>query len=501
MEIAFGLMVIAEELKMTTSTELVPMILPTVMIPFTLVSVGLSIFATFIAGLFGIQLKLEGPRKLLEVLLKPKVLLTALVLNVLILGGIQGWKWWINYPKLIRTIEAQSDERAIPSSTLYEDVPTVITNFSSSNSSTSSLKISQKWRIDTGKGSFRGAVVSSNRIFTGNDLGIVSELDLSSGKLIRTFYTGTPATTEITIWKNFMYLGEGVHDTHHARIYQFDLTTGAYKKSYQTLGHTEAQPVMGSFEGRDILFSAAGEDGFHAIDPMTMKEIWKVNLGHSDSGALVHNGVVFVGTGREKGNDRKNKSYAAALDFKTGELLWKRELSASSWMRPVIVGENVCYISGEIYFVSERGHITCMNKETGAHTIAHNTVSPIASTPKVLDNSILYVSIRGVICRFDLEEKTDLWCFDTKGRGYSLAGASYDPKRNVVLYPSKKNGLYVLDPSTGELLNQWTPSKDEGEWKSTYADVAVAGDYWIISDNYGSVRAINATDPSQALKN
>ena len=92
MEIAFGLMVIAEELKMTTSTELVPMILPTVMIPFTLVSVGLSIFATFIAGLFGIQLKLEGPRKLLEVLLKPKVLLTALALNVLILGGM----WQVN---------------------------------------------------------------------------------------------------------------------------------------------------------------------------------------------------------------------------------------------------------------------------------------------------------------------------------------------------------------------------------------------------------------------
>ncbi len=486
---------------MTTSTELVPMILPTVMIPFTLVSVGLSIFATFIAGLFGIQLKLEGPRKLLEVLLKPKVLITALLLNVLILGGIQGWKWWINYPRLIRTIEAESDKRAIPSSITYKNVPTVRTNFSSNGSSTvNPLEISQKWRIDTGRGSFRAAVVTSERVFTGNDSGVVSELDLYTGRLIRDFYIGTPASTEITIWKNFMYLGEGVHDTHHARIYRFNLEGGQFEGSYQTLGHTEAQPVMGSFKGEDTLFSAAGVDGLHAINPETMKVKWKVNLGHSDAGVLVRDGVVFIGTGREKGSDRKNKSYAAAIDFQNGKILWKRELAASSWMRPVIIGENVCYISGEIYFVSERGHITCMNKETGAYTIAHNTSSPIASTPKVLDNSILHASISGVVCRFDLEAKKDLWCFDSKGSGYSLAGASYDKNHNVVLYPSKKKGLYILDPSNGKLLKHWTPTKEEGEWKSTYADVSVAGDYWIISDNYGSVRALNAINSSQALK-
>ncbi len=72
---------------MTTPNELVPMILPTVMIPLTLVSVGFSVVATFIAGLFGIQLKLEGPKKLLEVLLKPKVLATAFALMLLFLEG------------------------------------------------------------------------------------------------------------------------------------------------------------------------------------------------------------------------------------------------------------------------------------------------------------------------------------------------------------------------------------------------------------------------------
>ena len=70
------------------TTELVPMIIPTVMIPLTLVSVGISVVASFIAGLFGIKLKMEGPKKLLEVLLKPKVLATAFMLNAIIMGGI-----------------------------------------------------------------------------------------------------------------------------------------------------------------------------------------------------------------------------------------------------------------------------------------------------------------------------------------------------------------------------------------------------------------------------
>ena len=82
---------------MTTTNELVPMILPTVMIPLTLVSVGISVVATFIAALFGIELKMEGPKKLLEVLLKPKILVSALALNSLIFGGMYCWKWWSNF--------------------------------------------------------------------------------------------------------------------------------------------------------------------------------------------------------------------------------------------------------------------------------------------------------------------------------------------------------------------------------------------------------------------
>jgi hypothetical protein len=74
----------------------------------------------------------------------------------------------------------------------------------------------------------------------------------------------------------------------------------------------------------------------------------------------------------------------------------------------------------------------------------------------------------------------------------SMAGVSYDPRGNVLLYPSMTEGLFVLNPINGEVLNQWKPSTEQGEWKNTYADVAVFGDYWILSDDDGSVRGLRA---------
>jgi outer membrane protein assembly factor BamB len=476
---------------MTTPNELVPMILPTVMIPLTLVSVGISVVASFIAGLFGIQLQMEGPKKLLEVLLKPKVLASALLLNAIVLGGLWSWKWWKNYPKLISTIEKQTEKNAQTSNHHYEDHPTVLTLFTSMKSEAQvPQQLEQVWRLQTGAGSFRAAAISSGRVFTGNDNGIVSEVDLRTGKVIRTFYIGTAVSAEITLWQNSLYLGEGVHDTHHARVYRFDLKTGKLLGSYQTLGHTEGQAVIGQSGDKHLLFVVAGTDGLHAVDPLTMEGKWKVNLGHMDAGILVHEGTVYIGTGREKDDDKKNKCFAAALNFDTGKIIWKHELPASSWMRPVVAGENICYISGEIYFPTERGHIACFDRKSGEHTLALNTPDPLAGTPKVLDQSILYTSIHGLVCRFDLKAQRNQWCFNAQMKDFSLAGASYDPRVHVVLYPSITNGLYVLDPDSGKVLMHWKPEKAQGEWKKTYADVTVGGDYWIVADDDGSVRGL-----------
>jgi len=275
-----------------------------------------------------------------------------------------------------------------------------------------------------------------------------------------------------------------VHDTHHARVYRFDLRTGHYQGSYQTLGHTEAQSVVGHFDDEHTLFVVGGLDSLHAIDPVSMELKWKVDVGHTDGAVLVDQGTVFIGSGREKHDDKKYKSYATALEFKTGKILWQRELAASSWMRPVRVKENICFVSGEVYFPTERGHITCFDRTSGDHTIAMNAPDPIVSTTKVIDNTIIYATLHGSVCRFDLDQRRNLWCSNTESNGAkSMAGASYDPKRHLVIYPSAKNGLFVFDPNDGKVLMHWKPSPEQGEWKITLGDVTVSDDLWIVTDD------------------
>jgi len=481
-------------LKMTTPDQLVPMIIPTVMIPLTIVSVAISVVASFIAGLFGIQLKLEGPRKLLELLLKPKILVTAFVLNILILGGFHGIKWWKNYPKLLSTIEREMNSRTKVSGHKYTNVETNQSHFYTRSESVSLISdVEQKWKIETGAGAFRSAIVSNGRVFSGNKLGVISELDIQTGELLRTFYTGTMVSPRITIWNNYLYVGEGTHDTHHARVYRFNLKSGKLEGHYQTLGHTEGQAIIATYASENTLFVVSGSDGLHAVDPVTMKPKWHYNSGHMDAAVVADsNGLVYLGTGREKGDDSKNKTYAAAIDFKTGEEKWKIELPASSWMRPVIVKEDVCYITGEIYFPSKRGHIVCLNKLTGEHTAGIHTTEPLVSTPKALDGSILYTSMKGKVCRFDISARRNMWCFNSKIEGTSFAGAAFDERTNSVVYPSINKGLFVLNANNGKVIFHWNPKDDEGEWKDTYADVTIKDGLWLVSDYSGNIRALKA---------
>jgi len=472
--------------------ELVPMIIPTVMIPLTLVSVGISVVASFIAALFGIELKLEGPKKLLEVLLKPKVLATAFLFNAIILSGVYAWKWWMNYPKLISTIEREMEIRARPSEIVYSNKASAQPVFKSLSSSKKIHQgIDQLWHLDMKAGAFRAPTIVNGRAFSGNKDGIISEIDLASGEVIRTFFTGTMSSPEVTIWNNSLYVGEGVHDTHHARVYRFDLKSGKLQGSYQTLGHTEGQAIVGSYQGEDTLFVVGGFDGLHAVDPLSMKLKWKVNPGHMDAAVVLDDGGrVFFGTGREKHDEAKYKSYAVSVDFKTGQILWKQELPASSWMRPVVINQDVCFVTGEVYFPSEKGHLACFDRMSGEHSAGLHTSLPLVGMPKALDNDILYTSLKGHVCRFDVSSRRNRWCFNAKMKDSSFAGASYYAPSHVVLYPSVNDGLYILDADTGEMLMNWKANKSEGEWLRTVADVAVEGDLWIVSDYEGTLRAL-----------
>ncbi|MEN9827065.1 MAG: hypothetical protein RI953_2810 [Pseudomonadota bacterium] len=463
------------------------LIIPTVMIPLTAITVALSMLASFIAGLFGIQLRTEGPRRLLEVLLKPRVLLGALLLNGLILAGVHGYTYIKYYPRFLWTIEKEQAPQAKPSSQQYGRHHSVRGEFNSSTRTASQIDVTKAnlvWSKSLPKGAFRAPLLAGGSVFVGSMDGKVYELDAATGKDLRSFYVGTPVTPELTIDDGILYVGEGVHETHSARIYAFDLATGLLKATYQTKGHTEGQPVVGEHAGEKLLFAVAGLDGVHAIVPSTMTAKWTANDGHIDASVRVFGGRVFSGTGREKGDSEKNRSYAVAYDFSSGNKIWKMELPASSWMTPVIWRDQVCYIYGEIYFESGLGGVQCFRQDNGLPTRSYNLAAPQTSLPLLIDDSLVTTDNKGTVCSIDLNSYGPQWCHKINyKKGLNYVSPVYSAERDALIYGSMNDGLYFLDRKTGSVLMR----RELPEMKTIYAPVGIEGMNFVVTDIKGLI--------------
>ncbi len=469
------------------------LIVPTVLIPLTLVSVGISVIATFIAGLFGITLKTEGPKRLLELLLKPKIIFSALLLNTLFLGGWWGYQYIQNMPAFIFTINQKNAHLAKkPSKLVYSDRPEKKNYASYVNKKPSKLNLKLIQTTKVPGGVFRWGVLGKKTLFFGTSEGKTYEVSQSDLSIIREIFVGTFVSPSPIIWNNLLIHGEGLHDTHHARIYAFDLTTGQLSQTFRTKGHTEGTPVIADLNGDAYLVFPAGSDGLYAVNPQNMELRWHNNDGHTDSEVRIDERSVFVGTGRDKGDSSKYRSYALSYDLVTGKTNWKRELPASSWMKPAIINENVCFIYGEVYFKSDFGGIDCFHKKTGRPTQTYRSMSPIVSIPLSVGDDLFYANNAGEVCRIDTKQKQLRWCADTKGDGKnSFASVAYDPFRNLLIYPSRNKGLFVFSPKSGELIKHWKPSEKEEKWHTTYAGVMVTENFWFLADMKGHIRKLD----------
>ena len=470
------------------------LIIPTVMIPLTAITVALSMLASFIAGLFGLSLKTEGPRRLLEVLLKPKVLLSALILNLLVIGGMAAYNHIKNRPVMLWRIERTARLEGQPSERIYGNYSAVQSEFvkpSAASAVNSKPQIQFGWSLKLPKGAFRAPVFSGGSAFVGTFDGHVYELDVNTGEQLRRFFVGTPVTPEIMIDDGILYVGEGVHDTHSARIYAFDLATGQLKNSYSTRGHTEGQPVMASHRGEKTMFVVAGSDGIHAVNPKDMSLKWKVNDGHIDASVRVAGGRVFAGTGREKGDTEKNRSFAVAYDFSSGERLWKMELPASSWMSAILWNEQVCFVYGEIYFDSDLGGIACFRQDNGLPTQTYNIGVPQTTMPLVVNDVLYSTDKNGSVCAIDLNQKETKWCQKVgQAKSINYASPVYSQTRNALVYATMNDGLCLIDIDSGEVLVNARfedLSPELSGFKSVYAPVAVFEESFLVADAKGNV--------------
>lgn len=459
-------------------------IIPTVLIPLTMISVGISIVASFIAALFGVELKTEGPKRLLEVLLKPKVIFTAVIFNLAVYGASKLYMYEAARPTPIFIMKWF--EKPVPSEKVYED--RYSNPYTIVLKKTEPLKFSppkKVWSAKLKKGGFRPPTLSGGSIFAASFDSHVYELNAQTGEQIRKFKLGAPASIETSIKDGLLYIGEGVHETHHARIYQFSLKSGELVKTFETLGHIEAQAEIGSYKGQEYLITSSGKGGIYALKLPSLELKWNTNVGHCDAPPLLSDGVVYTSTGREKHNPDLFRSYAAAVSLEDGNVIWKKELPVSSWYQPILHDDEVCFVLGEVYFNMDYGGVTCFNKDTGTATKTMRMDGPVVSAPLVAKDFIFIASSYGEVCKWSLSTAKRQWCksFQSKKRGFSYTNLMYDFNKNWLVYPYKDK-VYILSPETGEELAIWQP---EEKVLPTYSTIVLEGEDWILYSKRGLI--------------
>jgi len=510
----FELTEIVAALQSQETPQAIEAIVPTVVLPFVLISAMIGSLITAIAGWFGYRVHVEGPKHLLQILLRPRVLVGAIVLNLLIVGGVYTYRWASEHARPLVWIQFQN--RSVPPADVnwrYENNSVVQSRLSPQQKQSpirsaalgDKLKVQIEWSQNVKSGSFRGVSLSGNSAFVGTDSGLLFELDRNTGDVRRRFYIGKPVTPLAVVYNQKLFIGEGEHLTHHARVYAFDLISGKLIGAIPTKGHTEGDLVVAEHEGEALLFAAAGHDGVYAIDPKTVQVRWHSPITHFDSGVTVSGSRVFAATGIEKGATGLTPTLRS-LDFKTGRILWETDLAASGWSRPIIIGDAVCIGMGEIYLSDRYGQFACFDQNTGDARLAMNFRTPLFNTPLIVSGGatseaqVLVAGLDGNVCLLDIRENgrsgSISWCRQASTTKALYASAAIDSKGRL-LVPSK-DGLTVLDAISGRELLTWRPGPNDDRWEPFWAGASVGEDGWFLVDRKGQVRKLSTIKPSNS---
>lgn len=467
-----GLMEILELLN-STPEGVTYGIIPTVLLPLAFLSTGISIVATFIAGLFGIKLKAEGPKKLLEVLLKPRILLSALVLNLIIYVGMRGFEYVKHgpVPTFVQNFKNRTIETSVPPIT-PESTPET------------PPETNLNWQQNVGEGVFASGVIIGDELFAASKEGSLFVLNIKTGELTHKIFFGKFIAPKLILFKEHIYFGEGLHHSHHMGIYKFDPKSKKVVGRFETKGHTESRVVATTLEGQDYLFFAAGGDGLYAIDPNTMTERWRYFNGHMDSHPLVVDGDLYIGTGVPKEDIGKTRPLAIKLDIKTGKELWAKELPLSSWFGPNLVNDSICFPLGEIHVKSNLGGFQCFKPE-GTRSGNIFIEKSVMGRQKTVDNSfILFNDFKGTLYKWNPKNPKPTWVIDNSSPKYSFSSSQVLPNGHYLFFNRTGDGV-IYDEQSGEVIKKLNFNGKE----SVFADPMIYEEGFLIFGLDGTIKS------------
>jgi outer membrane protein assembly factor BamB len=199
--------------------------------------------------------------------------------------------------------------------------------------------------------------------FDGSDYQYIVGLDKNTGK---------------TVWKtdrsiDFQDLKDGKPESE-----------GDWRKAFST-------PRIAEFDGRDILISL-GSKALYAYEPMTGKDIWRVEERKNHSGSsqpAVADGIIYSCMGFSKGTLLAIKPGANAhgvLD--ESHIVWRSSRNVS--LKPSVIIDNAL-----LYMIDDGGILSCLDAKTGEEIWRERVQGNYSASPLLADGRIYVFSEEG----------------------------------------------------------------------------------------------------------
>jgi outer membrane protein assembly factor BamB len=158
---------------------------------------------------------------------------------------------------------------------------------------------------------------------------------------------------------------------------------GDFRKAFST-------PRIFTFNGRDELLSL-GSKALYGYDPMTGKELWRLEVKASFSGSdtpVIADGMIFYGTGHGGTELIAIKPGPDGIVSESG-IAWRTH-------KRVPTRSSVVVVDGLLYMVTDAGIATCLDAKTGAEIWHERIDGQYSASPLYADGRVYFFSEEGV---------------------------------------------------------------------------------------------------------
>ena len=291
--------------------------------------------------------------------------------------------------------------------------------------------------------------IVGNRLYIGSTHGSIFSLggatyciDIESKKVVWRHSSDIPIFSPPAVAGGRVYIGEGYHQDSNCHLRCLDAKTGDLIWSFKTTSHVESTP----FISQGKLYFTGGADGVYCVDALEGQEIWHYGDIHADMSPVVHNGIVYFGTGY---GDYK----VFAVDANTGAEIWSKQMPYPVWGSPSASENLVFFGLGRGNFSESApipaGKVVAFNAETGDTVWEHEAEDAVLTAIAIQDGSVIFGSRDGYVYSLGATDGKLNWKTDLGGPVVSSPAVTPE-----VVYAAAKNGyIYALSADSGEM--QW----------------------------------------------